>query len=468
MANNTFEAAYMKLKNGMTLFFQDSGARDLIKKLQTAVSLIHEIPAGGTTDQVLKKASNDDFDVEWGAGGGGSGVVNTWYATCSTAAGTAAKVATSATGDFVLATGNMVRVLFSDTNIQTQPTLSVDGSTAKRIKNITTDNNITTNLWRAGEVIDLVYDGTQFVVSDGGLANGTYYGRTKLSNSTSSSSQTTAASSKAVKDTYDAIPAASSSTPQDLGTAAAGSSADYSRADHVHNKPTYTKGDVGLGNVDNVQQYSASNPPPYPVTSVNGQTGAVNVSTIAVQDSAPVGGEHVCIDTDEPGANVTIPQIDDNNVGPDDTWSSQKIRDFIYPIGSIYMSVNSTSPATIFGGTWEQIEDTFLLAAGTTYSAGSTGGEAAHTLTDGELPKTSGEWWMRRMSWGTGSSQSSAVFGGASGIASSAAGSGGADSVAYYSGVTRVPDKIKLAFGNDEAHNNMPPYLAVYVWKRTA
>ena len=142
--------------------------------------------------------------------------------------------------------------------------------------------------------------------------------------------------------------------------------------------------------------------------------------------------------------------------------------DDVYPVGSIYMSVNSTDPGTLFGGTWERIRDRFLLAAGTTYAAGDTGGEAAHTLTDGELPKTSGEWWMRRMSWGTGSSQSSAVFGGASGIASSAAGSGGADSVAYYSGVSRTPDRIKLAFGNDEAHNNMPPYLAVDIWKRTA
>ena len=138
----------------------------------------------------------------------------------------------------------------------------------------------------------------------------------------------------------------------------------------------------------------------------------------------------------------------------------------IYPVGSIYMSTVNVNPATLFGGTWEQLEDRFLLGAGTNYTAGDTGGEAAHTLTDGELPKTSGEWWMRRMSWGTGSTQSSALFGGTSGIASSDTGSGGVDSVAYYSGVTRVPDKIKLAFGNDEAHNNMPPYIVVYMWKR--
>ena len=57
-----------------------------------------------------------------------------------------------------------------------------------------------------------------------------------------------------------------------------------------------------------------------------------------------------------------------------------------YPVGSIYMSVNSTSPATLFGGTWEQIQDVFLLAAGSTYTAGDTGGSASHTLIVDELP----------------------------------------------------------------------------------
>ena len=281
MANNTFEAAYMKLKNGMTLFFQDSGARDLIKKLQTAVSLIHEIPAGGTTDQVLKKASDDDFDVEWGAGGGGSGVVNTWYATCGTSSGVGSKTATSATGDFVLATGAMVHVLFSSSNTAANPTISIDGSTAKNIRPVSGASGMD-YMWKAGEVIDLVYDGSNFVMTKGGKADTSFYGITKLDSSTNSTATNVAATPKAVKDVKDMIPGASSATPQDLGTAAAGSSADYSRADHVHNKPTYTKGDVGLGNVDNVQQYSASNPPPYPVTSVNGQTGAVAIDKSSV------------------------------------------------------------------------------------------------------------------------------------------------------------------------------------------
>jgi hypothetical protein len=69
----------------------------------------------------------------------------------------------------------------------------------------------------------------------------------------------------------------------------------------------------------------------------------------------------------------------------------------IYPVGAIYMSTVNTSPATLFGGTWVQIKDRFLLSAGDTYTAGSTGGAASksytpagtvgnHTLTASEIP----------------------------------------------------------------------------------
>lgn len=50
----------------------------------------------------------------------------------------------------------------------------------------------------------------------------------------------------------------------------------------------------------------------------------------------------------------------------------------IYPIGSIYLSVSSINPSVLFGGTWEQIQDKFMLAAGTTYPAGTSGGNASH------------------------------------------------------------------------------------------
>lgn len=73
----------------------------------------------------------------------------------------------------------------------------------------------------------------------------------------------------------------------------------------------------------------------------------------------------------------------------DQSSSALNIKDIInivYPVGSIYMSVNDTDPSLLFHGTWERIKDRFLLASGDTYSAGSTGGEATHTLNINEMP----------------------------------------------------------------------------------
>lgn len=56
----------------------------------------------------------------------------------------------------------------------------------------------------------------------------------------------------------------------------------------------------------------------------------------------------------------------------------KKILDLVYPIGSIYISVNSTSPSTLFGGEWTQLKDRFLLGAGSTYIAGEKGGTTTH------------------------------------------------------------------------------------------
>ena len=58
----------------------------------------------------------------------------------------------------------------------------------------------------------------------------------------------------------------------------------------------------------------------------------------------------------------------------------------IYPVGCIYLSVNSTNPNTLFGGTWERIQDTFLLCSGTSYKAGLSGGSATKTLAVKNLP----------------------------------------------------------------------------------
>jgi len=72
------------------------------------------------------------------------------------------------------------------------------------------------------------------------------------------------------------------------------------------------------------------------------------------------------------------------------TISQKKLADLIYPVGSIYISINSTNPGTLFGGTWEQLKDRFLLGASSSYSAGNTGG--ATSVNSGNYSGTSGSY----------------------------------------------------------------------------
>ena len=67
----------------------------------------------------------------------------------------------------------------------------------------------------------------------------------------------------------------------------------------------------------------------------------------------------------------------------------EKFLNLVYPVGSIYWSSNNTNPGTLFGGTWTQIKDRFILAAGDYYSNGATGGAATVTLTVSNMPSHS-------------------------------------------------------------------------------
>lgn len=115
-----------------------------------------------------------------------------------------------------------------------------------------------------------------------------------------------------------------------------------------------------------------------------------------------------------------------------------------WPVGSIYMSMQATSPATLFGGTWVRIENRFLLGAGSGYVAGATGGEAEHTLTGNEMPSHYHLLAMNQAGeseyWGP---MCAAMQDG------------------YMVNMTKPA-------GGDQPHNNMPPYIAVYMWRRTA
>lgn len=138
----------------------------------------------------------------------------------------------------------------------------------------------------------------------------------------------------------------------------------------------------------------------------------------------------------------------------------EKMVDLVYPIGSIYMSINPTDPKDLFGGTWERLEDRFLVGAGNDYTVGVDGGSATHKHSSGTLeaavfPAVSegyidikyksseavaGEW---------GETQRIKNL-----TISNSAGS------ARYNGVDVI--------GSTSDGDNLPPYTAVYMWKRTA
>lgn len=142
-----------------------------------------------------------------------------------------------------------------------------------------------------------------------------------------------------------------------------------------------------------------------------------------------------------------------------------------YPIGSIYMSVNNINPSNFFGGTWEQIKDRFLLSCGDTYSNGSTGGSSTSggpntnvtgstTLNINQIPSHS---HGIKLEYGTTANLSIAP-----------------DTDGRYQQVTNRSNYAYQVYGienkgggqghthtlNNHTHSCMPPYLAVYIWKR--
>lgn len=156
---------------------------------------------------------------------------NVWYGTCTTAAGTAAKVVTTTTGNFALETGATVYVLFNTAHTSsTRITLNVDG-TGDTAVNTTSTNGITAYQISPKQVVCFVYDGESFRVQGGAVATTTYYGMTKLSSATNSTSTATAATSSAVKSAYDlASVAVPSSGGTMTGALVAQTNTDYTTA----------------------------------------------------------------------------------------------------------------------------------------------------------------------------------------------------------------------------------------------
>ena len=181
--------------------------------------------------------------------------------------------------------------------------------------------------------------------------------------------------------------------------------------------------------------------------------------------------------------------------------TTQKILNMIYPVGSIYMSVNNVSPATFIGGTWTALTDRVLIGAGSSYAVNATGGVTSHTHTTAAIALTEAQIPSHSHTRGTMEIKGEmSTVGHTSGITygihfdgtsfSGALHKGSQTGTTYaiqqYSGGTRtnsvgftaskgwtgatssVGANASHSHGNTGSSSNLPPYLAVYMWKRTA
>lgn len=238
-------------------------------------------------------------------------------------------------------------------------------------------------------------------------------------------------------------------------------------------------------------------------TKLNTKANSSNVYTkteidtkLGTKQDKLTAGNNITISNNTISAKNTTYAVATNSVdglmSKTDKAKLNNIFNLIYPVGSIYISVNSTNPASLFGGTWEQIKDRFLLSAGNSYANGSTGGSATHTIAVGNLPAhthtysnatavqghtltvneiprhkhtvagnnggNGGNYWTpqilsgKAVNWTSNVDDHSIYTGGGQ---------------AHSHGLTKANANTGST-GSGTALNTMPPYLAVYMWKRKA
>lgn len=205
----------------------------------------------------------------------------------------------------------------------------------------------------------------------------------------------------------------------------------------------------------------------------------INNGTLTIQKNGTNVGSFTANASENSSINIEVP-------------TKSSIVDIIYPIGSIYMSVNDISPQILFGGTWERLEDKFLLGAGNTYTANDTGGNATHThsighthgvpgvahthttgdhiLTVSEIPShthKTGIDGKNAGSYNTGVSSAYVYFDQTLGLNTTATGGGKAHNHGNTGSTTpNGTTTNSQSTTTSGSSSNMPPYLVVYMWKR--
>lgn len=290
-------------------------------------------------------------------------------------------------------------------------------------------------------------------------------------NTAASTANTAAANANAAKDAANAAAGkinnmTVSATPVETGT----STAALTTVDgHYHLALGLPKGDTGAtpqisvqvqtgasGSEASVSVSGTAENPVIHLTIPRGDTGAIENLTI---NGKPVESGTITLTAEDVGA-VTQPTVEETpgeapsiNAGTFGGMTVSQFVEMIYPVGSIYMSASATSPETLFGGTWESISGRFLLGADATYAAGSMGGADKVTIGSDNIPQMSKLYYYYD---GNGSTIPSGYCYLKNG------------SWEYSNGDVNGYTNSFGPLSDAQSHNNMPPYLAVYMWQRTA
>ena len=123
----------------------------------------------------------------------------------------------------------------------------------------------------------------------------------------------------------------------------------------------------------------------------------------------------------------------------------------VYPVGSYYWSQKNTSPEELFGGKWEAISGRFLFSTDSNHSVDSTGGEEKHTLTENEMPSHTHDYnRFNYESYYSCGSQYESIY-----------------NFPYRSDSNNFMKSDNVGYkGGNQPHNNMPPYITAYCWRR--